>query len=278
MFEKEDEKYLIEKLCKHKVVLFVGSGFSLNALNLLNEKFPTGPVLGHKLWDFLHYGQQYGLYDNTPLADMFQAFLQADIESEHKQKFLKDHLTSSEIPESYDAITRVLWHRIYSTNIDDIIEKVYRRNGRHLQQLRYPVDTVPQGELPQDKTSVIYLHGKLPCPPEDVVFSPQQYAKVQFIHEPLYEQFVHDYASYPTIFIGTAFGDPLFERYLVARSLNQENHKPRPRSFLITPRISPVRKDNLRNIFNVHHVKGTTSRFLKWLKSIETELELRYEN
>lgn len=272
MFERDDENYLIERLCEHEVVLFVGSGFSLNAKNLLDENFPTGPVLGEKLWNFLGYNQSYGRYDGTSLADLFQAFLHKDIDVNLKQEFLENHLVSREIPEGYDAITRVLWRRIYSTNIDDIIEKIYRRNNRKVQELKYPKDKVPQGALPRDRTSVIYLHGKLPCDPNDVVFSPQQYAKAQFVHEPLYEQFVYDYAAFPTIFVGTAFGDPLFERYLVARGERYGVIEERPRSFLITPEISPVKADNLRNALNVHHVKGTTSRFLGWINTIQSHL------
>ena len=277
MFEKDDEEYLIERFCDYKVVLFVGSGFSYNATNSLGENFPTGPTLGEKLWNFLGYGEKCGEYDGTSLQDLFQAFLHKNIPTEEKEKFLTEHLTSSRIPENYNAITSVYWHRIYSTNIDNILEQVYLRNNRKIREFKYPVDKIPPGDPPTGQTDIVYLHGKLPCPPEDVVFSPQQYARAQFVHEPLYEEFVKDYAAYPTVFVGTAFGDPLFERYLVAREERYNGNEQRPRSFLVTPEISPVKADNLRNAFNVHHVKGTTTKFLKWLNSIVSYLPAQKE-
>lgn len=273
MFERDDEKYLINQLNDQKVVLFLGSGFSLQAKNLREEKFPTGRVLGEKLWKFLKYEEEYGSYDGTSLTDMYQAFL-ADEETDRtvKCEFLNKHLTSSEIPAIYDAITKAKWRRIYSTNIDDIIEKTYKRNNVPLEELRYPADNFPGEDPHPEMTRVIYLHGKLPCQPEEVVFSPQQYAKAQFVHEPLYEQFVKDYAASPTVFIGTALNDPLFERYIVARQTDLDVKEERPASFLITPSISPVKADNLRKSYNVYHVKGKTGDFLNWLEFIAPKL------
>lgn len=268
MFGKEDEAYLIDQLQEHRVVLFVGSGFSLKASNLLKDNFPTGPVLGEKLWKFLEYEQEYGKYDGTSLSDMYQAFLLKDVDIKQKQEFLQQHLTSSEIPGVYDIITRANWRRIYSTNIDDILEKIFERCNKPIEELQYPIDELSESDPdPKDRTSVIYLHGKLPCDPNEVVFSPQQYARAQFVDEPLYDKFVKDYAGYPTVFIGTALDDPLFERYLVARVNRYVDGKERPRSFLITPKISPVKADNLRNSYNVHHIKGTTEDFLNWLNA-----------
>ena len=272
MFEEKDEKYLLEQLRACEVVLFAGSGFSLNATNLLQEKFPTGDRLCEKLWTFLEYEEKYGAYDGTSLSDMYQAFLAHDCGEDKKHEFLKKHLTSSEVPQIYDHITKACWHKIYSTNIDDIIAKTYERNNKPIQELKYPVDKIPEEYQSPDKTTVLYLHGKLPCDPKEVVFSPQQYAKAQFVHEPLYEQFVKDYADYPTVFIGTALDDPLFERYIVARESRFGVKEDRPKSLLVTPHISPVKADNLRNSYNVHHVEGRTSDFLNWLNSVAYSL------
>lgn len=267
MFEKEDEEYLKTALNKNSVVLFLGSGFSIGAFNLLKENFPTGEVLGARLWDFLEYE---GTYDGTPLAQIYQAFLAHESDTTKKHEFLKCHLTSSEIPELYDYVTEPNWRKIYSTNVDDVIEKTYKRNKKEVEEYIYPHDSFSekeQSEQSSGKTKVVYLHGKLPCHPEEVVFSPQQYAKAQYVHEPLYEEFVHDYANYPTIFIGTELNEPLFERYIIARERRFDVNAKRPKSFLITPNLSPVKVDNLKNDYNVHHINGTTRDFLNWLKT-----------
>ncbi|MFN3195412.1 MAG: SIR2 family protein [Chlorobiota bacterium] len=265
MFEKDDEKYLLRQISNNQAVLFLGSGFSLDANNKLNESFPTGWGFSKKLWEFLKFD---GDYDNTSLPEMYQAFLNKGLKKDLKVSFLNDNLTSSEIPSSYDALINPFWFKIYTTNIDDIIEKTYRRNRKSIEELQYPFDQFSERDQSLEKTQIIYLHGKLPCDPNQVIFSPQQYAKAQLTHEPLYGQFVYDYSTLPTIFIGTELNEPLFERYIVAREARFGFKERRPKSYLIAPSLSPVKAENLKKNYNVHHIKGTTKIFLEWLLSI----------
>tara|TARA_R110002049_G_scaffold34058_3_gene111569 strand:+ start:8348 stop:10903 length:2556 start_codon:yes stop_codon:yes gene_type:complete len=274
MFKKDDEKYLIHQLSNNQVVLFLGSGFSLDAKNLKNETFPTGWHLGKKIWEFLDIE---GDYDNTSLPEMYQAFLQAGIKKNKKIDFLETNLLSSDIPSSYKSITSPYWFKIYTTNIDDIVTKSYRKENKSIEELQYPFDQYSERDQSLEKTQVIYLHGKLPCNPDEVIFSPQQYAKAQLTHEPLYGQFVYDYSTLPTIFIGTELNEPLFERYIVARDARFGLKERRPKSFLITPKLSPIKISNLKTNYNVHHIQGTTNDFLNWLSNVESKLPKKEE-
>ncbi|MBL7934440.1 MAG: SIR2 family protein, partial [Bacteroidia bacterium] len=164
------------------------------------------------------------------------------------------------------------WFKIYTLNIDDIVEKVYRRNSKGIQEVIFPKDEYKERDQSLNKTNVVYLHGKLPCDPNDIVFSTKQYAKAQLSHQPLYGQFVYDYATKPTIFVGTDLNEQIFERYIEAREGKDGYAELRPKSFLISPSISPVKADILRNHYNVHHIEGTTETFLNWLNGISVEL------
>ncbi|TNE75126.1 SIR2 family protein [bacterium] len=269
MFKTDDEKYILRQLSNNQVVLFLGSGFSLKAKNKLGENFPTGYGLGKKIWEFLEYTEDY---DNTVLPEMYQAFLGKGISLEKKKEFLINNLTSSEIPADYNNLPVPYWFKIYTTNIDDIIEKTYRNERKKIVELIFPFDQYSERDQSLESTQVIYLHGKLPCNPDEVIFSPQQYAKAQLTHEPLYAQFVYDYSTLPTIFIGTELNEPLFERYIAARNARFGLKERRPKSFLITPNLSPVKADNLKTNYNVHHIPGTTVDFLEWLSQIRTHL------
>lgn len=269
MFDKDDQKYLVRQISNNQAVLFLGSGFSLDAKNHLKENFPTGWGFSKKLWEFLEYE---GDYDNTSLPEMYQAFLNKGVKKNLKISFLTDNLTSSEIPDYYNALINPFWFKIYTTNIDDIIEKTFRRNGKSIEELQYPFDQFSERDQSLERTQIVYLHGKLPCDPNEVIFSPLQYAKAQLTHEPLYGQFVYDYSTLPTIFIGTELNEPLFERYIVAREARFGFKERRPKSFLISPSLSPVKAENLRKNYNVHHVKGTTKDFLDWIISVNEQL------
>jgi len=269
MFILKDEKYLTRLIGRNEVVLFLGSGFSRNAKNQIGENFPTGYSLGEKIWKFLGFG---GVYDGTSLPEMYQAFLGVGIKRNLKIDFLNNNLLSGEIPDKYDLMTIPFWFKVFTINIDNIPEKVYRRQNKLIQELIYPKDEFSERDQSLEKTQIVYLHGKLPCNPEDVIFSTKQYAKASLRHQPLYSQFVFDYVTHPTVFIGTELNEPLFERFIESREIKGSHSELRPKSFLITPSLSQVKIENLRNQYNVHHVSGTIEDFLNWVNSIKANL------
>jgi energy-coupling factor transporter ATP-binding protein EcfA2 len=274
MFKDQDEKYLTRSLGRNEVVLFLGAGFSLGAENKKGEKFPTGWQLGKMIWDFLGHKESY---DDTPLPILYQAFNNAGIKREQKTDFLNSNLLSGNIPDFYDNISTPYWYKIYTTNIDDVVQEVYKRNNKKLRQLIYPNDEFKERDQSLEETNIIHLHGKLPCNPENIVFSTKQYARAGLKEQPLYSQFVYDYATHPTIFLGTDLNEPLFERYIESREGREGFGELRPRSFLISPKISPVKAQVLKDEYNVHHIIGTTEDFLNWVKKIEQNLPEKNE-
>jgi energy-coupling factor transporter ATP-binding protein EcfA2 len=274
MFNKDDEKYLLRQISNNQVVLFLGAGFSRDSYNQNGTNFPTAWELGNKLWEFLSYE---GEYDDTPLPQMYQRFLNAGIKRDEKRVLLDENLLSGEIPDAYNAIAIPYWFKIYTINVDDIISKVFRRQQKSLKELRYPADQYYERDQTLETTQIVYLHGKLPCDPNEIIFSTQQYAKAQLSHQPLYAQFVFDYATLPTIFIGTELDEPLFERYIEARESKFGFRELRPKSYLITPDISPVKADILKENQNVYHIPGTSSDFFSWLESKKDVLPDRIE-
>lgn len=274
MFEGNDEKYLIRLLGRNQVVLFLGAGFSMGAKNKIGESFPSGWLLGEKLWQFLNLE---GSYDSTPLPVLYEAFLSEGIKRNIKTDFLENNLLSGEIPELFDKITVPHWYKIYTLNIDDVVQKVYSRNSRRLRELVFPLDEFKERDQSLEETHIVHLHGKLPCKPEDVVFSSKQYARAGLKNQPLYSQFVYDYATHPTIFIGTDLDEPVFERYIESREGLQGFREHRPKSFIVTPKISSVKAKILKNQYNIHHIEATTEDFLNWINSISDQLPSKQE-
>lgn len=270
MFTKNDQSYLIRAISNNQALLFLGSGFSRDTKNSLGESLPSGKLFGEKIWHFLKYP---GPHDNTSLPEMYQAFLAAgNRNKQQKIDFLLANLMAENIPELYLNLTLPFWYKIYTTNIDNVIPVIFTRAAKNFKILAYPKDEYAERDQSLEKMQIVYLHGKLPCDPEEVIFSTQQYAKSQLAHQPLYSQFVYDYATLPTIFVGTDLNEPLFERYIVAREGKFGVRELRPKSFLISPSLSPVKADNLKSQYNVHFIPGTTEQFLTWLDSIKTDL------
>jgi hypothetical protein len=270
MFERDDEKYLIRLLGRNEVVLFLGAGFSMSAKNLNGEYYPSTWSLSKKIWTFLKFQGEYD--EKTSLSVLYDAFIHEGVKRDQKVDFLEKNLMAGEIPEIYNKITIPYWYKIYTVNVDDVVQKVYSRNNRKLRELVYPKDEFKERDQSLEETQIIHLHGKLPCNPEDVVFSSKQYARAGLKGQPLYSQFVYDYATHPVIFIGTTLDEPLFERYIEAREGRSGYGEYRPKSFIITPTISPVKEKVLREKYNVHHIAGKSDDFFNWIQSISEKL------
>ena len=255
-------------MSNNNVILFLGSGFSVDTINKLGENFPSGRTLSEKIWIFLGYKTPY---DGTSLPEMYQAFINSGIKLGKLNQFLEDNLTASSVPEVYNNIAKPYWYKVYTLNIDNVLDIVYRRAGKQLQTLKFPKDDFEERDQSLERLQVVHLNGKLPSNPSDIIFSNTQYARATLTHQPLYAQFVYDYAVKAVIFLGTEINEPLFESYLEARE-GKRGKELRPRSYIIKPSLSVVKADNYKTRYNVHHIQGTTNDFLKWLESISNRL------
>lgn len=267
MFTRDDESYLVRAINRNQVVLFLGAGFSLDAKNSLGKPLPTGAVLASAFWSLLGYG---GTYDErTGLSELYEAALRSGKPSHAIRQLLESQLVAKEVPESYSAITRVFWNRIYTTNIDDVVEQAYRQiEMPHLDVISYPDDNIPDRDQTLQKLQLIHLHGRLPCAPSHITFGLTQYAGRAGSHDHLYDQFVRDYATKTTIFIGTALDEPLLWQYIELRKGRPRDiGERRPKSFLITPTISPPKRTILESL-NIEPVVATTQDFLSWLNGL----------
>lgn len=275
MFEANDEKYLLRALGQNKVVLFLGAGFSQQARNQHGNPLPSGRELAGLIWNFLGYD---GDYDFTPLPEMYEALLTSGKAYAPIRNFLEDHLLCSEVPAEYSALTLPYWYRIYTTNVDDLVKQVYSKAiGVQLEILFYPADDILERDQSLEKIQLLHLNGRLPCQPTEVTFSTRQYARGALVNQPLYEQFVRDYSTYPVIFVGTQLNEPLLWQYIEARG-KKATHIPehRPKSFLIAPRISQPKQAQLE-FYNVTPVKGTAFDFTNWIQNIASKLPSRIE-
>lgn len=263
MFEKNDEEYLLRNLNRNNILLFLGAGFSSLASNLSNENLPLGMELSKKIWEFLGYTEEF---DNSTLQDLYQALLASSKKKNEISEFLNRNLLVSSFPPIYDILAKPFWYRIYSLNIDNLIEEIYKKNTSiGLKSLSYPYDEPEDRDQSLDKIQLIHLNGKLPCEPQDIVFSTMQYAKSSIQVLPFYQQFVREYATRPTIFIGTELNEQLLWQHIESRK-QKPSQLPelRPKSFLISRKISKPKQANLKE-YNIVSVEASAEDFLLWL-------------
>lgn len=276
MFEKNDESYLINAFNRADVILFLGSGFSSNAKNILGENLPIGVQLSEKIWNFLDYKDPF---DTTSLPILYETMLGSGIPYTEISKFLEDNLIAVNIPDDYSNLNKPFWYKIYTTNIDNVVESAYKKGASsRLKIIAYPTGEPVDRDSFLEQQQLVFLNGKLPCSPNDIIFSVRQYAKTASRIQPLYEQFIREYVNHPTIFVGTSIEEPLFWQYIEERQDRSAGTKEyRPKSFLIAQKISEAKRDYLKKHFNIISIEESTSTFLDWLSSIKPSLYDKYQ-
>jgi hypothetical protein len=239
-----DLEYLAKAISTNAAVLFLGAGFSTDAKNRLAENIPPGSVLAGELWRFLGYP---GSYDGSELSSVFQAAL-AQGNTKQLQNFLEEKYTCEAVPEWYQFIAKIFWYRIYTTNIDTVVEQIYGAavGSQKLHVINGVLEDFRERDQLLESIQYIKLNGTIPGPPSQVTFSFRQYAARSAQNDVWYDHFVRDYSTRTTIFIGTNLNEPLFWKAIETRGARFRDSENRPKSFLVSPYISPVRIDALR--------------------------------
>jgi hypothetical protein len=174
MFTKSQSEYLIRRLQRNEVVLFLGAGFATDAINKNNEKFPTGRQFSEKIWNYLGMP---GSYDGAPLTTMYDLLLNKGKKISQIKDFLESTFFVSDFPEYYKNLTTPFWLKIYTTNIDNLLENIYKSSNQTPSILKYPKDEYKEIDRSLEHIPIIYLNGKIPCEPNELIFSRKQYAK-----------------------------------------------------------------------------------------------------
>jgi hypothetical protein len=259
--KSNDLAYLKNALSTNAAVLFVGAGFSAGATNKLNDPIPLGTEFAKILWSFLAYK---GEYDGTPLQTLFEAAVRRTSRANLK-KTLEDNFLCSKVPQWYSVASQIFWHRIYGTNVDDLIEQVYgaRTSVQRLKVFNAVKDDFMERDQFLETVQYVKLNGTVPGEPQDVTFSVQQYANRMNQKEPWYDHFVRDYSTHPTIFIGSSLNEPLLSQAIAARNTRfVDRGELRPRGFLVCRSISEPQLDALHD-FSLVPVVGDTKEFFE---------------
>lgn len=110
-------------------LLFLGAGFSLGAKLNNGCPFLSGGTL--KLYIIQHYlklntnDTEYSELEQYTLSDLCQ-YIKNEEGAERLNDFLGDLFKNSKPAHYHYSIASFPWRKIYTTNIDDIIESVYK--------------------------------------------------------------------------------------------------------------------------------------------------------
>src|SRR6266566_4701877 len=272
MLSAQDEQFVQRVVRRNACVLFLGAGFSSDAISPTGLPLPGGETLGNAFWQWLGYDKEHGAYDpgTSPLDKLF------DVARKRRGDravlaFLKESLLVREYPDWYRTVAYPYWFRVYTTNVDNLVEMVDDDTGTAALEVRNAIiHRYSERDQTLAKLQYIKLNGSIADfdDIELVTFGARQYGARAADYDPWYDHFVRDYATHATILVGSQMSEPLFWRALVSRQgRSGAASELRLRSFLVCPHISPVVLDSLAD-FNVVAIQATAGDFFKYLHSV----------
>ena len=183
-------------------VLFIGSGFSVEAANRLGKAPPTGAGLARSIAGLLKVNAA-----DYPLMVLAEHCVETNRQG--LTELIQNTFRITGLSRNQRDILAAPWLRIYTTNFDDAAEV-----GRQEAKLPYRSFSFEQDKpkrLPEG--SIIHLHGVVRNVTDDnvldqIVLGETAYVRQHIERSPWYDQFLHDlrFAS-ACIFVGYSLAD-----------------------------------------------------------------------
>lgn len=199
-----------------EAVFLIGSGFSVGARNKssdIEKTLWTGSKLASNM------AKLTDMEENIPLDIVSQEYIDVYGEKE-LVKYLKEHFQVAQYENYYKALTKMPNMRIYSTNYDDLIEKVCGDNGYRVKGYNIHADI---RKVNKDRM-VMHLNGYVndldgEFLPDTFKLSHLSYNNTEFFDTPWYAYLIDELYSAKVIFIiGLSFSSDLDIRRIVANA------------------------------------------------------------
>lgn len=258
-WKSELSQNLISEVKNGDWTLFAGAGFSVGALNQNKEFPPLGDTLKKILGTFLGDTPDTAIKQSVPR--LYERALRKD--KEGLRKLLEAHYLGC-TPTWQKIISSFAWRRIYTTNIDDVIQKTYSDDKQSFQKASFRdyAERIPIG-ISSSTLQVIHLHGRLSRKDSDLIFSPSEYARGIGDDWLALQNFSQDQLNGKILYIGSQLNEPDFDFYIQNR-LGKEYDGPIQDSLLIDKNIDEAGADYFDG-FKIHCIKTNGEDFFKEL-------------
>ena len=234
--------------------LFLGAGFSSDALDVQKRPLPTGGRLSEEICAHFRRPELAGL----PL-DRLYAVIQSTNQSELNE-FLVERLTVKSYSQQYDALANHRIRNIFTTNIDNLVEEIFRRRTD-----KYINDADVRGATVRGSEAIdlFHLNGSILRPSRPFTFTPVDLATA-FANDPDRWFTLRDRMDRSaTIFWGYALNDSATLASISPFIQNRNNR--RGIWINVLPNESEANKEYLKAL-GLQLIEADTSNLLQYLK------------
>ena len=181
--------------------LLLGAGASIGALGGNNEPLPSGPMLRDRLIS------DFSIPTEGQTITLSRAYAAAHrTDPKQLERFIRSQFTHCK-PDWQNILSNFDWHRIWTLNIDDIVESIYRSRNISFDRFDW---TSKFRDRSKSERQIVHLHGFAQDlsdnSPEDseLVFSIQEYAATLKDTRAWHAVFTDEFSERPFIVLGAS--------------------------------------------------------------------------
>lgn len=262
-------------LLQSEPVLFLGAGFSYGCSNEFGE-MPKGDGLKKAIIDEFIAGkfseEEEKELNGYNLQDICQFVYDSLNKHDELQEFIISKLNHARPNKYHLKLNSYPWKRIFSVNIDDLVEEIYKENG-----LSLVVQNKSKEQENTDACPVLYkLHGCVRNLEEGLVFSRSEYTSLMNKRNFKLDLLTTSILNDNIIFVGASLDEQDIDSW-VAKYEDAGFQLRKGKIFFIDPKPSLKLKTRIKKMGGVL-IEWTTEEFLNFIDSLKynpTEYESR---
>lgn len=233
--------------------MLLGSGICFESHNGLGEQLRSADKLRQDLCSLKNVHATTAL---TRVAGLLTP-------DERKEQLVK-RFSNCKPGTSLASLPNFLWKRLFTFNIDDVLETLYATSP-HRKQTLIPVNFDSQFEPAPERRELqaVHLHGWVGQPESSFVFSHAEYARTMRNLNPWMHMLAEILPTEPFIIAGTSLNEFDLEFYLSNRNEATPRRSKGP-SILVEPYPDAATEADCRR-YGLLLVKSTFGDFLEWL-------------
>ena len=210
-----DHQHLFENEIKKGINLFLGAGFSILAANKKGLNLPVGNSLNDLVKEKFNM-------DKSSLNLSQISTILANSKKQEFYSFLREVFTGSDFDKDYFNVDKLNPKNIYTTNIDDLIYKIYEGNEE-----KYINDVTYHGEILEDLAiNFSALHGNVRNPDDrEMIFDVSSISNAYSSNPRIWNQLALDFEKRITLFWGYSLQDTAVIQSLTSSNTNPNFHK-----------------------------------------------------
>lgn len=262
--DNEIKKQLKDILVTAPPVLFLGAGFSVGSSNEYGD-IPLGDSLKEELMQ-MFFDSSISEAEKTEISHYSLQEVCEYIDEEigrgvELRQFLQKRFSNVVPAEFHYKLVSYPWRKIYTVNIDDLVENVYKKKGEELL-----VQNKKKEKNSAVETQYIKLHGCVRENAEEMVFTRKEYSRlINGTMNFKLNNLVFDIQRENFIFIGASMDEADIDYYLT--QYENAGYFQQGKMFFVEPYPTLKFRSRIKSLAGVL-IESTAEEFLDFLEEV----------